>query len=102
MIERLSSVAWPADLSRYDAVVHLAGANLFAKRWSAAYKAEIRASRVESTRRLVEAIAASPKRPKVLVSGSAIGIYGDKGERPLPESATTASEIGRASCRERV
>jgi uncharacterized protein (TIGR01777 family) len=66
---------WRDELSVVDAVVHLAGAPV-AVRWSEAYKTKIRASRVESTRQLVEAIAAQKHKPEVLVSGSAIGFYG--------------------------
>lgn len=79
--------AWPVDVSKFDAVVNLAGAGVLDRRWNDAYKAELRASRVELTRRLVEAMAASPRRPRVLVSASAVGYYGDRGEELLPETA---------------
>lgn len=77
----------PSDLSGFDAVVNLAGEPVFGKRWSDAVKAEIRASRVDGTRKLVEAMKSGATRPKVLVNASAIGVYGDQGERLLPESA---------------
>jgi uncharacterized protein len=80
-------VPWLPDVARYDSVVHLAGANLFAKRWNEDYKREIRSSRVDGTRKVVEAIAAAAKRPRVLVSASGVGIYGDQGERKLTETA---------------
>jgi uncharacterized protein (TIGR01777 family) len=85
-------VPWLPDLARYDAVVNLAGANLFAKRWSEDFKREIRESRVESTRRVVEAIGAAQRKPAVLVNASAVGIYGDQGGRPLAESAELGAD----------
>jgi hypothetical protein len=77
-------------LSPSDAVIHLAGENL-AQRWSLAAKREIRASRVDGTRRLVNAIAQSAERPSVLVSASAIGIYGNCGDELLTERSAPAS-----------
>jgi uncharacterized protein (TIGR01777 family) len=78
-------VPWPPDLSRQQAVVHLAGEPLFARRWNAAVKDEIKRSRVESTRKLVEAMSASAQRPEVLVCASAVGWYGDRGDELLDE-----------------
>lgn len=77
--------SWPPDLSRQQAVVHLAGEPLFARRWNADVKHEIRRSRVETTRALVEAMAASAQRPEVLVCASAVGWYGDRGDEQLDE-----------------
>ncbi len=90
--------AWPIDVSKFDAVVNLAGAGVLDRRWNDAYKAELRASRVDLTRRLVDAIAASPKRPRVLVSASAVGYYGDRGEEILPETAPAASDFLARLC----
>jgi uncharacterized protein (TIGR01777 family) len=70
-----------------DAVVHLAGAPIAAGRWTAARKQEIRDSRVAGTRGLVSALAAMDQPPSVLLSGSAIGYYGDTGGREVDESA---------------
>jgi uncharacterized protein (TIGR01777 family) len=90
--------AMPADLSGFDAVVNLAGEPLFGRRWNDAVKAEIRRSRVEGTRKLVDALKASAQRPKVLVNASAIGIYGDQGERLLPESAKSSVDYLAEVC----
>ncbi|MBZ9637994.1 TIGR01777 family oxidoreductase [Streptomyces sp. PSKA30] len=78
-----------AGLVGCDAVVNLAGAGVGDRRWTEAYKARIRDSRVLGTRALAEAVAALPaqERPKVFVNGSAIGYYGETGERPVDESA---------------
>ena len=76
-----------AALEGHDAVVHLAGAGIGAHRWTAAYKAEIRDSRVRATQVLVEALAGLDDRPRVLASASAVGVYGDRGDEELTESS---------------
>jgi uncharacterized protein len=68
-----------------DAVVNLAGASIAAGRWTAERKALLRTSRVDATRVLVGALAKMNVRPSVLVSASAIGIYGDRGDETLTE-----------------
>ena len=70
----------------YDAVVHLAGENI-AQRWTAGAKARIRASRVEATRLLSEALACAPQPPRALVCASATGFYGDRGAEVLDEDS---------------
>ncbi len=70
-----------------ESVVHLAGAGVGDRRWTDAYKKEIRDSRVLGTAALAEAIASLDTPPRVLVSGSAVGFYGDTGERAVDESA---------------
>jgi hypothetical protein len=79
-------------LSGVDAVVHLAGAGVGDHRWTASYKAEIRASRVLATAALATALAntglaATRPRPKTFIAASAIGWYGDTGGREVTESA---------------
>jgi len=74
------------SLANADAVVHLAGEPV-AQRWTAEAKRRIRDSRVAGTHHLVEALAALPRRPGVLVSASAIGYYGSRGDEPLDESS---------------
>ncbi len=76
----------PSDLEGLDAVVHLAGENV-GVRWTRARKARIRDSRIQGTRVLSEALARTRRRPAVLVSASAIGIYGDRGDEILTESS---------------
>ncbi|MFI2029293.1 TIGR01777 family oxidoreductase [Streptomyces buecherae] len=68
-----------------EAVVHLAGAGIGDRRWSAARKRELRDSRVLGTAAIAEAVASLDTPPAVLVSGSAIGVYGDTGDRPVDE-----------------
>ncbi len=67
----------PDALSGFDAVVHLAGENVGGGRWTAARKRRILDSRVHGTRSVVAALEAARPRPRVLVSASAIGLYGD-------------------------
>ncbi len=74
------------DLDGCEAVVNLAGEPV-GQRWSAAVKARIRDSRVSGTRQLVAALG-SPGRPGILVSASAVGYYGDRGDEVLIESSS--------------
>jgi hypothetical protein len=73
-----------AALETCDAVVNLAGEPILA-RWSAKRRAALRASRVDLTARLVRALAALGRKPRVLVSGSAVGFHGDRGDERLGE-----------------
>ncbi|MDA0770344.1 MAG: TIGR01777 family protein [SAR202 cluster bacterium Casp-Chloro-G4] len=73
------------DLSGVEAAVHLAGESIGAKRWSAAQKQRIRDSRVKGTLLLSEALARLEPVPKVLASASAMGFYGDQGDKVLAE-----------------
>ena len=73
-----------------DAVVHLAGENI-AQRWTPAAKARIRASRVDATRLLSEALARAPQPPRALVCASATGVYGDRGAEVLDEHSDRGS-----------
>jgi len=74
-------------MNRVDAVVNMAGATTGKLPWTKTYKRELISSRVETTKLLVDAILAAKTPPKVLVSGSASGIYGDAGDKMLDESA---------------
>ncbi|MER7896661.1 TIGR01777 family oxidoreductase [Streptomyces sp. NPDC096046] len=78
-----------AGLAGCHAVVNLAGAGVGNRRWTEAYKRRIRDSRVKGTAALAEAIASleGASRPRVFVNGSAIGYYGETGERAVDESA---------------
>ena len=74
-------------LAGSQAVIHLAGAGILDQRWSPARKRELIDSRVALTERLVRAIATAAVRPRVLVSASAVGYYGDRGDEPLDEES---------------
>jgi uncharacterized protein (TIGR01777 family) len=76
-----------AELEGIDAVVHLAGENLAARRWNAEVKREIRDSRVRGTRLLAETLAGLSSKPDTMISASAVGFYGDRGEATVDESS---------------
>ena len=82
-----------------DAVIHLAGESV-AGRWTDTKKASIRDSRVTGTRNLIETIAKLEARPKVLISASAIGYYGDRGEETLTEESAPGSDFLAQVCRD--
>ncbi len=73
-------------LAGTEAVIHLAGAGVGDHRWTDAYKKEIRDSRVKGTDTIARAIASLDPKPRVFVSGSAIGFYGDTGDRVVTET----------------
>lgn len=81
---------WAHALDDADAVVNLTGAPLD-RRWTAAYRQEIYDSRVLTTRALVEALGSAAPRPRVLVNGSAVGIYGSRGAEMLTEESPIGS-----------
>lgn len=75
----------PAALGGVDAVINLSGAPVAGHRWSPQHKQLVRTSRVEPTRTLALAVAAAEPRPRLLLSASAIGWYGETGETPVDE-----------------
>ena len=74
-------------LDGIDGVVNLAGAGIGDRRWNERRKRELRLSRVDATELLVEAMGAAATLPSVLVAGSAVGIYGDRGDEALNEQS---------------
>lgn len=83
----------PEAFAGIDAVLHLAGESVAEGRWTKAQKAKIRDSRVIGTRHLVQGIAQAERKPSVLVSASAVGFYGDRGDEELTESAPPAHDF---------
>ncbi|MBJ93906.1 MAG: TIGR01777 family protein [Rickettsiales bacterium] len=86
--------------SGVDVIVHLAGEPVGEGRWTAAKKRAIRNSRVLGTRNLIAAVKSLDQRPKVLISASAAGYYGDRGDQELTETAEPASSFLAEVCRE--
>ncbi len=80
-----------------DAIIHLAGKNLFG-RWDEKVKRQILDSRVFGTRSLVDALRSLPQRPSVLVSASAVGYYGDRGEEDLDETSSPGNDFLATVC----
>jgi hypothetical protein len=88
------------ELEGFDAVVHLAGENVASGRWTAARKSAIRGSRVSGTGLLARRLAELERRPSVLVSASAIGFYGDRGEELLDETSPAGDGFLARVCAE--
>ena len=84
---------WKSKLENSDAVIHLAGINLFAKRWNNDFKETVLESRKLSTNNLVEAIKSVAKKPEVFISASGIGYYGDCGEAVLDEISPKGNDF---------
>jgi len=76
-----------------DAVIHLSGASIAGGRWTPARKAILRSSRVDLTRVLVDALASLRQKPKVFVSASATGYYGNRGDEILTESSEPGTDF---------
>jgi uncharacterized protein (TIGR01777 family) len=81
-----------------DAIINLAGAPLAARRWSAAYKREIVASRLDTTGRVLDLIRRLSRPPQTLLSASAIGYYGHHGDEPLTESSAATPGFAQQLC----
>ena len=103
-----SSVCWDPQrgtidgsaLDRFDAVVHLAGENIAARRWTSTQKSRIRDSRVIGTRLLAESLATQDQPPRVLICASAIGYYGDRSDEELDEQSSSGDGFLAEVCRE--
>jgi hypothetical protein len=89
----------PELVSGFDAVIHLAGETIVG-RWTDAKRARIRDSRVLGTRHLAQALAHAKSRPRVFISGSAIGFYGDRGDEVLREDSAPGLGFLSEVCRE--
>jgi uncharacterized protein len=87
----------PMALDGVDAIVHLAGEPV-AHRWTTERKRAIRESRVRSTELLVQAVRALERKPRVLLGGSAVGYYGDRGDELLDETARPGSDFLAQVC----
>ena len=90
--------AWANEIDGSDAVVNLAGESIAGKRWSAAHKQRILDSRVLATRSLAAAIARASRPPSVLVSGSAVGYYGPRGDEVVSEATPPGDDFLARVC----
>jgi uncharacterized protein (TIGR01777 family) len=90
--------AFAREIDGADAVVNLAGESIAGARWSAAQKRKILDSRVKATRSLVEAIARAAAPPAVLISGSAVGYYGPRGDEIVTEDTPPGSDFLARVC----
>jgi len=102
-----SPEGWSHLIPETDAVVHLAGESIageslfeiLTNRWNAETKARIQQSRIKTGNALVEAIAASDKKPKVFIQASAVGYYGDTGDAEISASAPNGDDFLAETCR---
>lgn len=98
-------ILWTRDgvdlqaLEGVDAVIHLAGAPVF-QRWTGKAKQEIRDSRGQGTVALAQAIASLERKPRVFISSSAVGYYGDRGDEVLEETSACGDDFLASVCRE--
>jgi hypothetical protein len=88
----------PGALEGVDAVVNLAGAGIGDKRWNDAYKRELRDSRVLGTQAIARAMAELEVKPRVLISASAVGYYGETGDRVVEESTPAGHDFLAGLC----
>jgi len=105
-----SHIQWDADtgfkeddlkrLEGLDAVIHLAGENIAGLRWTEEKKKAIRDSRVFGTRSMIETFDILKEKPKVFISGSAIGFYGDRGDEEVTESSAAGKTFLADVCKE--
>jgi uncharacterized protein len=106
-ITNADEIGWDPDAGRIDApalegidaVVHLAGAGIGERRWSSEQKRRIRESRTKGTAVLAAAVASRERKPRVLVSASAIGYYGDRGDELLTEDSSPGKGFLAEVCR---
>lgn len=87
-----------AQMEQADAVINLAGASIFGPKWTEEIKKRIYDSRIKSTRQLVEAIKEASNPPEVMVSASAAGYYGDRGDDVVDESAENGHDFLAEVC----
>jgi uncharacterized protein (TIGR01777 family) len=93
-----TSGPWAATLIDADAIVNLAGQGIGDKRWTAARKAALKTSRILPTRSLAQALSQMPPRPRLLVSGSAVGYYGAHGAEAVTEATEPSSDFLARLC----
>lgn len=90
---------WRPDRT-FDAVINLAGEPIVDALWSAKRKQVLRDSRIALTEKLVQCIAAANQKPSVLLSGSAVGYYGNGGDNELYESTSAGNDFAASLCRD--
>lgn len=97
-VEDLGELGGEGAAAFPEVIVNLAGKNLGSERWNARVKRELVASRVDTTLRVLRYVAETPRRPRLLISGSAVGYYGARGDEPLTEEAPPGDEFQSRLC----
>src|SRR5438128_1271451 len=91
---------WAKAIDGANVVINLAGESIAGHRWTAAYKARIRESRMRATRSIVAAINAAARKPATFLNASAIGYYGSRGDEVLTEESSPGDDFLAEVCRE--
>jgi uncharacterized protein len=91
---------WEASVDGVDGVINLAGEPIAAKRWTEYQKQKIRASRIDTTNSLVEAIRKAKQKPGFLINASAVGYYGPRGDETVTEEAAPGHDFLSSVCRD--
>ncbi len=94
-----NSEKWKDKISDSEAVIHLAGTNLFGRRWNDKFKEEILASRRETTKSIADVIKESSNRPSIFISASGVGYYGDGGDKILTEDSPAGNDFLAEVCK---
>lgn len=97
-VDTVSDLTLLPGSAHFDAVVNLAGEPIFGRRWTADRKQQLRDSRIRLTENLLAFIEQLPHKPAVLISGSAIGIYGNQGDTVLTEASTSRPDFSQQLC----
>jgi uncharacterized protein len=92
------SGSWEQAVDGADGIVHLAGEPIAAKRWTAAQKAKLRSSRVDTARALVRAMEKARIKPRFLIGASAVGYYGSRGDETLTEKSAPGNDFLARLC----
>ncbi|EMP56676.1 Epimerase family protein yfcH [Marinobacter santoriniensis NKSG1] len=99
-VQCVSNLTELRDHQGFSAVINLAGEGIAEKRWTAARKQALRDSRIALTETLVQVMQSWSKSPEVLVSGSAVGFYGDQGDHTVNEDTQPRDEFTHQLCRD--
>lgn len=91
--KRGTAEPWRGEVERADAVLNLSGEPILGRRWTADFKRQLRQSRLEATRAVVEAIREASHKPSVLLNASATGYYGDAGETVVDEASPAGEDF---------
>lgn len=97
-VKTLASLSQLIPQDSYQVIINLAGAPIFDARWSDARKQVIRDSRIGLTKQLIACMARMTVKPALLISGSAIGYYGDQGDTVLTEQSATQRDFSQQLC----
>ncbi len=97
-VTAITDIAHLSETDAFDAIINLAGEGIADKRWSEARKQKLLDSRIGVTRQIIEFCAKAQVKPKVLLSGSAIGFYGDSGDQVLDEESTSREDFAHQLC----